>query len=88
MKGYCSVQEIAKRWGMKIGTMLMTKIIERARKMNLLNIELEVAADNKAAIALYPAFHMNKKCWVSIILEDALSDEEIQNRIRFSFETA
>ena len=35
----------------------------------------------------YPAFHMNKKCWVSIILEDALSDEEIQNRIRFGFET-
>lgn len=35
----------------------------------------------------YSAFHMNKKCWVSIILEDALSDEEIQNRIRFSFET-
>ncbi len=35
----------------------------------------------------YPAFHMNKKCWVSIILEDALSDEEIRNRIRFSFET-
>ena len=32
----------------------------------------------------YPAFHMNKKCWVSIILEDALSDEEIQNRICFS----
>lgn len=35
----------------------------------------------------YPAFHLNKKCWISIILEDALSDEEIQNRIRFSFET-
>lgn len=40
-------------WNMKIGTMLMTKIIERARKKNLLNIMLEVAADNKAAIALY-----------------------------------
>ena len=38
---------------MKIGTMLMTKIIERARKMNLLNIELEVVAENTAAIALY-----------------------------------
>ena len=38
---------------MKIGTMLMTKIIERARKMNLRNIELEVVADNKAAISLY-----------------------------------
>ena len=40
-------------WNMRIGTTLMTKIIERARKMNLLNIELEVVADNKAAIALY-----------------------------------
>ena len=40
-------------WNMKIGTTLMTKIVERARKMNLLNIELEVVADNKAAIALY-----------------------------------
>ena len=38
---------------MKIGTMLMTKIVERARKMNLINIELEVVSDNKAAIALY-----------------------------------
>ena len=40
-------------WNMKIGTMLMTKIIERARKMNLRNIELEVIAENKTAIALY-----------------------------------
>ena len=40
-------------WNMKIGTMLMTKIIACAKKMNLHNIELEVVADNKAAIALY-----------------------------------
>ena len=40
-------------WNMKIGTRLITEIIERARKMNLRNIELEVVADNKAAIALY-----------------------------------
>ena len=31
----------------------MTEIIERAREINLMNIELEVIADNKAAIALY-----------------------------------
>ncbi len=40
-------------WNKKIGTRLMTEIIECARKMNLRNIELEVIADNKAAIALY-----------------------------------
>ena len=35
----------------------------------------------------YPAFHMNKKCWVSIILEDALTDEEIEGRIHDSYES-
>lgn len=40
-------------WNKKIGTKLMTEIIECARKMNLCNIELEVVVDNKAAIALY-----------------------------------
>ena len=38
---------------MKIGTRLMTEIIESAKQMNLHNIDLEVVADNKAAIALY-----------------------------------
>ena len=28
---------------------------------------------------------MNKKCWVSIFLEDALSDEEIRDSIRSSY---
>ena len=32
----------------------------------------------------YPAFHMNKKCWVSIILDDTLPDGEIEARIRES----
>ncbi len=34
----------------------------------------------------YPAYHMNKKCWVSIILDDTLSDEEIHERIADSRE--
>ena len=40
-------------WNKKIGTKLMTESIERAKEMNLHNIELEVVVDNKAAIALY-----------------------------------
>ena len=40
-------------WNRKIGTALMTEILERARKMNLRNVELEVVAGNTAAIALY-----------------------------------
>jgi predicted DNA-binding protein (MmcQ/YjbR family) len=34
----------------------------------------------------YPGYHMNKKCWVSIILDDTLSDEEIRGRIADSHE--
>ena len=33
----------------------------------------------------YPAFHMNKKCWVSIILDETLTDAEIAKRIADSF---
>ena len=33
----------------------------------------------------YPAFHMNKKCWVSIILDETLPDTEIQRRIADSY---
>ena len=40
-------------WNKKIGTALMTEIIEHAKEMNLHNIELEVVAGNTAAIALY-----------------------------------
>ena len=40
-------------WNRKIGTALMTELMERAKNMNLRNIELEVIAGNTAAIALY-----------------------------------
>ena len=57
--------------------------------VEVINVKVDsgMIADILSQKGYYPAFHMNKKCWVSIILEDALSDEEIQNRIRFSFET-
>ena len=57
--------------------------------VEVINVKVDsgIIEDILSQKGYYPAFHMNKKCWVSIILEDALSDEEIQNRIRFSFET-
>ena len=33
---------------------------------------------------IYPAYHMNKKYWVSISLDDTLSDSEIMDYIRES----
>ena len=33
----------------------------------------------------YPAYHMNKKSWISIILNDTISDEKIMNLIDESY---
>ena len=33
----------------------------------------------------YPAYHMNKKSWISVILDESLSNEEIFNLIDISF---
>ncbi len=36
---------------------------------------------------IYPAFHMNKKCWVSIILDGTLTDSDIQRMVDESYES-
>lgn len=36
---------------------------------------------------IYPAYHMNKKSWVTIILDDTLSDAEILNIISTSYDS-
>ena len=34
---------------------------------------------------IYPAYHMNKRNWISILLNDTLKDTEIMNRIEESY---
>ena len=34
---------------------------------------------------IYPAYHMNKKYWISISLDDTLSDNEIMNYVKESY---
>lgn len=36
---------------------------------------------------IYPAFHMNKKCWVSIIFDGTLADDQIQRMVDESYES-
>ena len=35
---------------------------------------------------IYPAFHMNKKCWVSIIFDDTVPDADIRRMVSESYE--
>lgn len=36
---------------------------------------------------IYPAFHMNKKCWVSIIFDETLTDTDIRRVVDESYES-
>lgn len=51
-------------------------------------MNLKLANDNngyKIEEGIYPAYHMNKKYWASIILDDTLSDEEVMELIEISY---
>ena len=56
-------------------------------EVEVLNVKVDSAEIDGilAQRGYYPAFHMNKKCWVSIILNGDLGDEEIQRRIEDSY---
>lgn len=56
-------------------------------KIDILNIKLEPAlvdflVDNKS---YFPGYHMNKKNWITIILDGSVSDEEIFKLLDLSF---
>ncbi|MGL4798821.1 MAG: MmcQ/YjbR family DNA-binding protein [Cellulosilyticaceae bacterium] len=36
----------------------------------------------------YPGWHMNKKSWYTLVLNESISDNELENRIRQSYELA
>lgn len=53
--------------------------------IEILNIKLDDINYQKQK-GIYPAYHMNKKSWVSIILDDTLTDEKIMKLLDISYE--
>ena len=80
----------SKKWFAVIGSVPRRKVDPASssnREVEVINVKVD-SAEIKEILSIggyYPAFHMNKKCWVSIILDDTLSDEEIQERVSDSF---
>ena len=80
----------SKRWFAVIGSVPRRKVDPASssnREVEVINVKVD-SAEIKELLSLggyYPAFHMNKTCWVSIILDDTLADEEIQERVSDSF---
>ena len=78
------------KWFAAILNVDKSKIIHNlSGEVEILNVKLDHYLNqyvNKDGI--YPAYHMSKKSWVSIILDDTLSDEEIMLLVDLSYSFA
>ena len=58
------------------------------KKIDVLNVKntpefIDFLLSNKEKV--YPAYHMNKKHWITVILDGSIEDEKIYNLIETSF---
>lgn len=62
-----------------------SKFLDKQGEVECLNIKVPI--DTVDHPSIYPAFHMNKKHWMSILLDETLSDEDIMSLIDQSYQT-
>ena len=61
--------------------------LEKGREglVEAVNIKHDQVADLLSKKGIYPAFHMNKRYWISLALDDSLQDEEVIELIERSW---
>lgn len=58
------------------------------RKLNIINLKIDGAKRDELhkINGIYPAFHMNHKTWISVVLDDTICDDKIIELIQSSFD--
>ena len=61
--------------------------LDKAREgqVEAVNLKHECVADLLSQKGIYPAFHMNKRYWISLALDDSLSDNEVLDLLEISW---
>lgn len=80
--------KISKKWYGIIMTPDKSKLDEKVSgRIEVINVKLEPEKIEKLIQreGFYPAYHMNKKSWITIILDNTISDKEIMELIEESF---
>lgn len=78
----------SKKWYALFMTISKTKLgIESEQDVEVVNLHTlpeisEIAIDNKG---VFPAYHMNKKSWITVVLDSTISDEELFDFIDNSY---
>ena len=77
----------SQKWFAIIMEVNKNKLLNKEEITNVINIKLDPIVIEKLLKekGFYPAYHMNKKNWLSIILDDTLPDNVIINLIKDSY---
>ncbi len=61
---------------------------EDSHMLNIMNVKIDISKRDELykIDGIYPAFHMNHKMWVSIVLDETISDDKIMKLIQGSFD--
>ena len=61
--------------------------LDKAREgqVEAVNLKHDCVADLLSQKGIYPAFHMNKRYWISLALDDSLSDNEVLDLLEISW---
>ena len=61
--------------------------LDKAREgqVEAVNLKHDCVADLLSQKGIYPAFHMNKRYWISLALDDSLSDDDVLNLLEISW---
>ena len=61
--------------------------LEKGREglVEAVNLKHDQVADLLSKKGIYPAFHMNKRYWISLTLDDSLSDDEVLDLLEISW---
>ena len=82
-------KQSSQKWYALIGTVPRNKVNKSANSeetVEILNLKTTRAAELHKQSGIYPAYHMNKRYWVSIILDDSVTDADIQQLIGESYQ--
>ena len=58
---------------------------DREGLVEAVNLKHDQVADLLSHKGIYPAFHMNKRYWISLALDDSLSDEDVLDLLEISW---
>lgn len=86
-----AVYRKTKKWFALIGNVLECKVNKNKDSNKMIEVINVKVSENEIDSYLskkgyYEAYHMNKRNWVSIILDDSLSDDDIKNMIIKSYD--